>query len=109
MRAGTKSQDEPEIKPLTAEDLEQIRRDAHSAGMEEVIKRPRSRISDWLQRRGLRKARRLAWCRELRKGRKEAYENTEREVRESLSRLQNVMEELLDPIRRHEDQLEQAI
>ncbi|PIE42948.1 MAG: flagellar assembly protein FliH [Gammaproteobacteria bacterium] len=100
---------QPEVKPLTLEDLEQIRLEAHNAGLEEGFEEGREKGYRTGYEQGLQEGNAVGLNQGLEQGKAQAYETTEREVKESLARLENLMAALLEPITRQADELEQAL
>lgn len=102
-------EEERHVKPLTAADIEAIRQEAwddghkegREAGHEEGLTSGREAGHEAGLQQGLEEGRA--------KGREESLEQTRDEVNQKLERLEAVMAELVDPIRRHEDELETAL
>ena len=98
-------EEERDVKPLTAGDIEAIRQagweDGHADGRAQGIKEGHAEGLVLGKEEGL----------ELGKteGHEKALETSRTEVNAKLARLESVMAELLDPIQRHEDELETAL
>lgn len=97
------------VKPLTAADLEAIRKEAwedgqkegQQAGHEEGLTRGREAGHQEGFQQGLDEGRA--------QGREEALQQTREEVETRLKQLEAIMADLVDPIHRHEDELETAL
>ncbi|WP_404361814.1 flagellar assembly protein FliH [Marinobacter sp.] len=102
-------EEERDVKPLTAADIEEIRQtawdDGHGEGREAGQAEGREEGRSQGHQEGLEAG--LKEGRET--GHTEALEATKAGVDTGLERLEAVMAELLDPIRRHEDELESAL
>ncbi len=101
--------EERNVKPLTAADIEEIRRAAKEDGLEEG----RKEGHDAGYQAGLEKGQQEGYAAGLEQGRevgeKQALEDTHKRVDEGLGRLDALLSELLVPIERHEDELETAL
>lgn len=102
-------EEERNVKPLTAADIEAIRQEAwedgkqegREAGHQEGLVSGREAGHEEGLQQGLAEGRE--------QGRKEALEQSREEVSQGLERLEQLMAELVDPIHRHEDELETAL
>lgn len=102
-------EDEVDVKPLTAADIEAIRQSAWEEGRDEGLK---SGYDEGL-RQGIEEGREQGY-REGREtgeqeGRTQAEADTRAGIDEKLSRLEQIMAELVAPIERHQDELESAL
>ncbi|SFM17000.1 flagellar assembly protein FliH [Marinobacter zhejiangensis] len=102
-------EEEREVKPLTAADLEEIRQaaweDGHAEGKAEGLQAGHAEGLEKGHQEGL--AQGLAEGRS--QGHEEALAQTREDVEGRLERLQQLLGELLVPIQRHEDELETAL
>ncbi|WP_152207532.1 flagellar assembly protein FliH [Marinobacter changyiensis] len=98
-------EEERDVKPLTAGDIEAIRQagwdDGHADGRAQGVKEGHAEGLVLGRKDGLEAGQA--------EGHKAALETTRSEVNAKLARLECVMAELLDPIQRHEDELETAL
>jgi len=98
-------EEERDVKPLTAGDIEAIRQagwdDGQADGRAHGIKEGHAEGVALGRKDGLEAGKA--------EGHKKALETTRTEVNAKLARLESVMAELLDPIQRHEDELETAL
>ncbi|WP_148862331.1 flagellar assembly protein FliH [Marinobacter fonticola] len=102
-------EEERDVKPLTAADIEAIRQEAwedgqregREAGHQEGLTSGREAGHQEGLEQGLAEGRE--------QGRQDALEKTSAEVAQGLERLEKLLSELVDPIRRHEDELETAL
>ncbi|MCK7543455.1 flagellar assembly protein FliH [Marinobacter bryozoorum] len=102
-------EEEVEVKPLTAADIEAIRQSAWEEGREEG----RRSGHDEGFKQGAEEGREQGY-REGREageqeGRSQAEQDTRSTIDEKLARLESVMAELVAPIERHQDELESAL
>ncbi|MFW5825731.1 MAG: flagellar assembly protein FliH, partial [Marinobacter sp.] len=102
-------EEEIEVKPLTAADIEAIRQSAWEEGRDEGLK---SGYEEGLKKgaeegrvQGHREGRETG----EREGREQAETDTRAAIDEKLSRLEEIMAELVAPIERHRDELESAL
>ena len=102
-------EEEREVKPLTAADIDEIRQAAREDGFNEGREQG---YQDGLKagreeghRQGLENG--LAEGRE--QGKTQGYDDTRKEIDTKLDRLEHLLGELLLPIRRHEDELETSL
>lgn len=102
-------EEEREVKPLTAADIDEIRQAAHDDGLEEGRK-------DGFEaghKEGLKTGHDEGFASGEKEGREQGEENgleqTRKDVDAKLGRLEELMGELLVPIQRHEDELETAL
>lgn len=102
-------EEERDVKPLTAADIEAIRQSAWEEGLQEG----RQAGHEEGLKQGLEEGRERGYQegREAgeREGREQATADTRTEVDEKLTRLESMMGELLAPIERHQDELESAL
>lgn len=102
-------EEERDVKPLTAADIEEIRQaawdDGHAEGRETGYQAGFQEGREQGHREGFEAGQ--GEGREA--GRSEALEATRSEVQTALERLEGVMAELLEPIRRHQDETEAAL
>ncbi len=98
-------EEERDVKPLTAGDIEAIRQaawdDGHADGKAQGIEEGHTEGVALGRIDGLETGKA--------EGHKKALETARTEVNAKLARLESVMAELLDPIQRHEDELETAL
>lgn len=101
--------EERDVKPLTAGDIEEIRQAAyedgraagHDAGYTDGLTKGREQ--------GHKEGYEAGHAEGTAAGRETSLENARQDIDAGLERLEAVMGELLDPIRRHEDELETAL
>lgn len=102
-------EEDRDVKPLTAADIEGIRQaaheDGHAEGREAGYQAGLTEGREQGHREGLETG--LAEGRE--KGSEEGLANTRKEVDAKLDRLEHLLGELLEPIKRHEDEVETAL
>lgn len=102
-------EEEQEVKPLTAADIEAIRQSAWEEGLQEG----RQAGHEEGLRQGLEEGRERGHeeGRQTgeREGREQAETDTRAQIDEKLARLESVLGELLAPIERHQDELESAL
>ncbi|MGM0570156.1 flagellar assembly protein FliH [Marinobacter sp.] len=102
-------EEEVDVKPLTAADIEAIRNSAWEEGREE------GRATGYEEgfRKGAEEGREQGYREGRdtgeREGREKAEQNARSAIDEKLARLENVMAELVAPIERHQDELESAL
>lgn len=94
-------EEEPEVRPLTAADLEEIRRAAYEEGYREG----RSEGREAGHQEGLESG--LAEGRE--QGHREAYEQTRAALEARLARLEYFIGELVQPVRRHQEEVADSL
>lgn len=102
-------EEERNVKPLTAADIEEIRRaareDGYAEGREQGYEAGLAEGREAGHKEGLETG--LAEGRE--RGESQGYDDTRKEVDIKLDRLEHLLGELLLPIKRHEDELETAL
>ena len=102
-------EEERDVKPLTAADIEAIRQSAWEEGLEEGRQAGREEG----RKQGLDEGREQGHREGLetgeREGREQAAAETRAQVDEKLSQLEALMAELVAPIERHQDELESAL
>lgn len=102
-------EEERDVKPLTAADIEAIRQAAHSDGLEEGHKKGFKAG----HQEGLKTGHEEGYAAGDKAGREQGAEKglkeTRQDVEAKLERLEQLMGELLVPIQRHEDELETAL
>ena len=102
-------EEERNVKPLTASDLQKIREEAYQDGLEEG----QQEGFDAGHKEGMEKGHKEGFAAGEKEGREQGAEKGLEETREDvaakLDRLEPLMAELLVPIRRHEDELETAL
>ncbi|MDO6823647.1 flagellar assembly protein FliH [Marinobacter sp. 1_MG-2023] len=102
-------EEERDVKPLTAADLAEIRQaareDGFNEGRDQGLQEGRAEGYELGHKEGLETG--LAEGRE--RGQAEGYDETRAEVSASLDRLEPILEELLLPIRKHQDELETSL
>src|SRR5690606_26319887 len=98
-------EEEIEIKPLTAEELEEIRQAAFLEGQQEGFQLGREE--------GFREGREAGYAEGLVEGRaageQQGADSKRAEIDTALKRLEGVTTELMEPIRRQQDEVEQAL
>ncbi|PAV27379.1 flagellar assembly protein FliH [Tamilnaduibacter salinus] len=97
------------VKPLTAADMEAIRQEAREDGFREGREAGFQQGFDEGKQAGREAGHAEGFQTGQEEGRSQAQEQTHQEVSERLTRLEQVMEALVDPIRRHEDEVETAL
>lgn len=102
-------EEEVEVKPLTAADIEAIRQSAWEEGREEGrangYEEGFKQGADEGREQGLKEGRETG----EQEGRSQAEQDTRSAIDEKLARLESVMAELVAPIERHQDELESAL
>lgn len=102
-------EEEREVKPLTAADIEAIRQSAWEEGHQEG----RQAGHEEGLKQGLEEGRERGYEEGRQTGEREGHEQAETDTRsqvdEKLTQLESVMGELLAPIERHQDELESAL
>lgn len=102
-------EEERDVKPLTAGDIEQIRQaareDGYNEGREQGYEAGLAEGRQEGHRQGLEAG--LSEGRE--KGKGQGYEDARKEIDSKLDRMEHLLGELLLPIKRHEDELETAL
>lgn len=102
-------EEERNVKPLTAGEIQEIREAAYQDGLTEGKKEG----YDAGHKEGLKKAHEEGFAAGETEGREsgaeKGLEETRKDVEARLERLEELMGELLDPIQRHEDELETAL
>ncbi|WP_166265139.1 flagellar assembly protein FliH [Marinobacter caseinilyticus] len=102
-------EEERNVKPLTARDIEEIRQaawdDGHAEGREEGLRRGHEEGRAEGHKEGFD----AGQAEGQGTGREEAIESTKTDVGQKLERLEDILGQLLDPIQRHEDELETAL
>lgn len=102
-------EEERDVKPLTAADIEEIRRaareDGYNEGREQGYEAGFAEGRESGHKEGLDSG--LAEGREQGKG--QGYDDARKEIDTKLDRLEHLLGELLLPIKRHEDELETAL
>lgn len=102
-------EEEVEVKPLTAADIEAIRQSAWEEGREEGrasgYEEGFKQGADEGREQGLKEGRETG----EQEGRTQAEQDTRSAIDEKLARLESVMAELVAPIERHQDELESAL
>lgn len=102
-------EEERNVKPLTAADMEAIRNEAREDGFREGREAGYQEGFDEGKSEGREAGHAEGVQSGQDEGRSQALEQTHQEVSERLARLEQVMEALVDPIRRHEDEVETAL
>lgn len=102
-------EEEREVKPLTAADIDEIhqaaREDGFNEGKEQGIKEGHTEGYEQGHKEGLE----AGYAEGKESGHSEGYEETRSEVNTSLERLEQLLGELLVPIARHQDELETSL
>ena len=102
-------EEEVDVKPLTAADIESIRQSAWEEGLEEGrssgYQEGFAKGSQDGREQGYREGRETG----EREGREQAEQNARSAIDEKLARLESVMAELVAPIEQHQDELESAL
>ncbi|MCH8496919.1 MAG: flagellar assembly protein FliH [Marinobacter sp.] len=101
--------EEAEVKPLTAAELEAIRDAAVQEGREEGYQAGFAQGQEEGQKQGYEVGYQAGEEQGRRQGEQLAAEQTRSQVDASLERLEALMAELVDPIHRHDDELETAL
>ncbi|MDG5498589.1 flagellar assembly protein FliH [Marinobacter sp. BGYM27] len=102
-------EEEREVKPLTAADLEAIRQEAWQDGHKEGREAGYAEGLESGRNDGLAAGREEGTVEGREQGHSAALDQTRDEVQQRLAQLESVMAELVDPIQRHEDELEIAL
>lgn len=102
-------EEEIDLKPLTAEDLENIRREAMEDGAREGLEKGYREGFDAGRQEGLEAGRSEGYQQGEQAGIEAGEAATRTEVESALLRLQTLMAELFDPLERHTENLESAL
>ncbi|MCP5206429.1 MAG: hypothetical protein H7A01_04430 [Hahellaceae bacterium] len=97
------------VKPLTAADLEKIHDEAFAAGREAGEAEGKAAGHKAGLAKGTEEGKKQGYEAGFSTGRKEAYAAAEGEIKETQTRLAELMQALLDPIRKSEDKVEEAL
>ncbi len=97
------------VKPLTAADLEKIHDEAFAAGREAGEAEGKAAGHKAGLAKGTEEGKKQGYEAGFNTGRKEAYAAAEGEIKETQTRLADLMQALLDPIRKSEDKIEEAL
>lgn len=97
------------VKPLTAADLEKIHDEAFAAGREAGEAEGKAAGHRAGLAKGTEEGKKQGYDTGFAAGRKEAYAAAEGEIKETQTRLAELMQALLDPIRKSEDKVEEAL
>ncbi len=104
---------EPAVKPLTAAELEDIRQAAFSEGLEDGRKQGfEAGHAEGLQKghaQGHESGYAEGKAQGQQEGREQAQQARQQEIDTQIKRLESLMEALLEPIRLHEDEIEEAL
>jgi flagellar assembly protein FliH len=101
--------DEMDLKPLTAEDLENIRREAMEDGAREGREKGYKEGFEMGRTEGHKTGHREGYEEGEQAGREAGRSASQAEVEAGLQRLQTLMAEMLDPLERHTENLETAL
>ncbi|AOY87200.1 flagellar assembly protein FliH [Marinobacter salinus] len=102
-------EEERNVKPLTAADIDEIRQAAREDGYNEGRDAGYQAGLSEGRDQGHEEGRQTGLSEGLKQGEKQGYEDTRKEVDIKLDRLEHLLGELLLPISRHEDELETAL
>ncbi|MDX1757581.1 MAG: flagellar assembly protein FliH [Marinobacter sp.] len=102
-------EEEREVKPLTAADLEEIRQAAWEEGLREGREAGQREGHAEGREQGYQEGHAEGLAEGRQAGHDEALEQTREDVKAKLARLEELLGELLIPIQRHEDELETAL
>lgn len=102
-------EEERPVKPLTASDLEEIRRAAREDGFAEGREAGYQAGFAEGREQGHKEGYEAGLAEGRERGQAQGYQETRDDVDARLERLEQVMAELVEPIRRHEDELESAL
>lgn len=102
-------EEERPVKPLTASDLEEIRRAAREDGFAEGREAGYQAGFAEGREQGHKEGYEAGMAEGRERGQAQGYQETRDDVDARLERLEQVMAELVEPIRRHEDELESAL
>lgn len=105
----TVREDEIEVVPLTAEDLENIRQEAWNAGLEEGRTAGYREGHEAGHKAGYDKGQIEGLAQGLKTGEARAYDDTRAAVEDKMQRFDMILGELLEPIGRHQDEIEAAL
>ena len=100
---------EMKVKPLTAADLEKIRTEAYQEGFEQGKSEGTAAGHKEGLDKGLQEGLESGKQQGLEEGNATGQQLKQAEVDENLKQLRGVMEQLLDPIRLHDDEIEEAL
>jgi len=101
--------EEQEVRPLTVADLEAIRQAAHEEGFREGREAGfRQGLAEGRER-GHQEGLEAGQAEGREQGRREAREQTRAELDEQLARLQNLVAELAEPVRRHQEEVADSL
>lgn len=102
-------EEDRDVKPLTAADIEAIRQEAWEDGQREGREAGHQEGFNTGREAGHQEGLQQGQAEGREQGRQEALEQTREDVSRGLERLEKLMAELVDPIRRHDDELETAL
>jgi flagellar assembly protein FliH len=102
-------EEERDVKPLTAADIDQIRQAAREDGYNEGREQGYQAGLAEGRERGHQEGLETGLAEGQEQGKSLGYDDTRKEVDTKLDRLEHLLGELLLPIRRHEDELETAL
>ena len=106
---GNPVEEEAEVKPLTAADIEAIREAAREDGFEEGRKAGYAEGFNKGHADGHKEGHSTGETEGREQGREQAEQAARDEIQERMARLEHLMGELLLPIQRHQDELESAL
>ncbi|MCM0611524.1 flagellar assembly protein FliH [Marinobacter sediminum] len=102
-------EEERDVRPLTAADIDEIRQAAREDGYNEGRDAGYQAGLAEGREQGQEEGRQTGLAEGREQGEKEGYDDTRKEIDTKLDRLEHLLGELLLPIRRHEDELETAL
>ena len=102
-------EEERDVKPLTAADIEAIRQSAWEEGLTEGREQGHQEGLQEGRKKGEKEGYETGYAKGEAQGEKVAGEQTRKDVTAKLDRLEALMAELLKPIERHQDELESAL
>lgn len=101
--------EEREVKPLTAADIDEIRQAAREDGFQEGRDAGFQQGFTEGHEKGHQEGLETGLAEGREKGEREGLDASQKDVTDKLERLEQVMGELLEPISRHQDELESAL
>ncbi|WP_250657653.1 flagellar assembly protein FliH [Alkalimarinus coralli] len=97
------------VKPLTAADLEKIRLEAYQAGFDQGKEEGLQAGHKEGLEKGFQEGLESGKQQGLQEGQAAGQQQKQSEIDENIARLNSIMKQLLDPIKLHEDELEEAL
>lgn len=102
-------EEERDVKPLTASDIDEIRQAAREDGYNEGRDQGYQKGLEEGREEGRKDGTETGLAEGTEEGKKKGYEDARKEIDAKLDRLEHLMGELLLPIQRHEDEIETSL